>query len=216
MEWQGIFCLESPVARRIVSAAYSGQLGIWKTETAVEIVDETGKLIERAPAPQGPAIVGFSTDGASCAIYYPSSQALVRWRDGSLDPLSFDEASLAGDVVAVAISERGDAILLAGRHDGFWLVQLSVRRRAASVIATLPGVHAPALVAGDGRVVYRDEAGLAIRSLDQTEVHITLDSPDALSWLGAGWVQARSGSRNFAVRVIAGRESAYGLPEAAR
>lgn len=212
----GNFLLGDPAETGVLSAAFSGRLGVWKTANTLEVADRNGQIIDIMDAPDGPAVMGFSTDGATAVIYYRQAQTLFCWHGGHLTPLPFDATQLPGDLVAAAVSDRRDVILLVQREDALWRVRLPARGGSTPLVEPLPGVHGPALATGDGRIIYRDEHGLVIRAIDQTEVYVALDAPDSLAWLGGDWVHTRTGSQNFAVRLTAGRVQAFLLPEAAQ
>jgi hypothetical protein len=69
-----------------------------------------------------------------------------------------------------------------------------------------------------GELVFSDAGGIVLRNPDGSEVHIAAQLPAkfSLQQMDGGWVQLSDlgAPRRFAIRVVAGREGFYQLPEA--
>ena len=205
----GNFILGSSVAGKVISQAFSGSLGLLKTESTLAAFDGQGKMLATIEASPGPALFAFSPDGLAALAYVPSGNTLVEWKAGQLVTMPFHTE--AGTALAVALSNALEVSLIVQREDVIWEV------RSASQKALL-GVTAPVLALASGELVYSDAKGIVLRKPDGSEVHITARLPAkfSLQQMDTEWVQLSdlATPRRFAVRVVPGRESFYQLPQA--
>jgi hypothetical protein len=199
------------VAGKVISQAFSGSLGLLKTESTLAAFDGRGKVLATTDAAAGPALFAFSLDGVTALAYVESSNILVEWRAGQLVTMPF-HAEL-GTVLAVALPNAFEASLIVQRDDGIWEVRSGSQR-------ALVGVTAPVLALASGELVFSDAKGIVLRSPNGTEVHIAARLPAkfSLQQMDSQWVQLSdlATPRRFAIRVLAGREGYYQLPEAAQ
>lgn len=210
----GNFLLGDPAATGVVSAAFSGCLGLLKTDSALIAIDRQGRQVASTDAPDGSALFAFSRDGTMAVAFLTGTQALVTWDGSVFQPLPLD---LASAVLAVAMPDAGHAALIAKRDDGLWDVRISLATGAVVSQTALVGVTAPVMMLAGGELVYGDANGIVVRRSDGSEKHIDAQLPQSFSLqqMGEGWVQLRDldTGRGFAIRITENREQFYALPE---
>ena len=83
----GAFVTSSTDHAGAISFSFSGRLGILKLASTIRVLDGEGALVSESDAPEGPAMIGFNAHGDSAIVYYPATQSLALFRDGSWQPL---------------------------------------------------------------------------------------------------------------------------------
>jgi hypothetical protein len=215
----GNFILGPSVAGQVISQAFSGSLGLLKTDSTLAVFDGQGKVLATTDAAAGPAVFGFSLDGLTALAYVASSSTLVEWAAEEFTTIPFRPEISATDVVlAIALPNTLEASLIVQREDGIWEVQFPLTGARAVSQKALVGVTAPVLALALGELVFSDAGGIVLRNPDGSEVHIAAQLPAkfSLQQMDGGWVQLSDlgAPRRFAIRVVAGREGFYQLPEA--
>lgn len=164
----GSFVLGPPVNKRpVVSAAFSGRLGLAKTAVALYAFDREGRRLGRLAAADGPAQFVFSPDGSEAIAFLPDTSEWFRWREGGFQPIPLEDMeetaiptglTLAGGRSLVA----ADNELVLRKPDG-----TEARTALAGPILSLEwmgedwiyvreaGRHTAARLAGDGLEAYR-------------------------------------------------------------
>jgi hypothetical protein len=212
----GSFILGSPLAGKIVSEAFSGSIGLLKTDSSLAAFDSTGKQLASIAAAGGPALFAFSPGGSTALAYIPSSNSLIEWRGSVFAPLlaNYEEA---GTVLAIAFPTPLEAALMVQRKDTIWGLNLPLGENQAISQHALIGVRAPLLALPTGDVVYSDSHGIVVRRTDATEVHIAARLPVSFSLqqMNQNWAQVMdlNSSAQFAIHTAPGREGFYRLPE---
>lgn len=173
----------------VLSSGCSKTFCLAKTETS--IVSASGSVA----APAGPALFAF--DGAAAFAWFSRSRQLAQWRNGSLTPI---DATVDGEVLSIRAS-AGTVEFAVRRQSGVWRI-----RSDGSVIDSLPVATGPVMLIAGG-VVYATREEVVIR-----DVRIHLDRVTAFSQMSEGYLQARAGGVNYAVRVEQGRETLFQLP----
>jgi hypothetical protein len=196
------------VAGKVISEAFSGSVGLLKTESTLVAFDGQGHVLATTDAAAGPALFGFSPDGATAIAYVASSNTLVKWKAGQLVTMPF---RLEPDIVlAVSVSSTLEASFIVQREDGIWEVASASQR-------ALVGVTAPVLALASGELIYSDAKGIVLRKPDNSEVHIAgrLPAKFSLQQMDRNWVQLSdlATPRRFAIHVLSGHEGFYQLPE---
>jgi hypothetical protein len=214
----GNFILGDSAAEGLVTAAFSGSFGLLKTDSALIVIDRLGHPIASQDAPAGSAFFAFSSDGTPALAYFPSVNLLLLWNGGSFQLVLYDWGAFPANAVrAIASPDPEHAAILVQRDDGLWDLRILLATGDMDSQAALPGVNAPALMLPDGDIVYSDAKGIVVRRPDASEAHLGARLPAvySLQQMGDGWVQLRDlgGCAQFAVRVKAGREAFYALPE---
>ncbi len=212
----GNFILGSPLAGHVVSQAFSGPLGLLKTDSTLAAFDGQGKVLATTAASAGPALFAFSPDGATAIAYIASSNTLMEWRAGQLVTMPFrPEPEM---VLAIAMPNALEASLIVQRNDGIWEVQLPFTHPRVASQKALVGVTAPVLALASGELVYSDANGIVLRKPNGSEIHIAgrLPAKFSIQQMDSDWVQLSdlATARRFAIRVASGREASYQLPEA--
>lgn len=213
----GNFLIGGAVSSRIVSAAYSGSVGLMKTDTALIVTDKQGHAIASTVAPPGSALFAFSADSRTALAYLDRTQELMVWNGRAFKHAALDATSLpAKTVLSIAVDNATLAELLVERESELWELQVRIETGAVVSQMALPGVAAPALLLAGG-LVYGNERGVVLRKNDGSEKQIAARLPKSftLQQMGDGWVQVRdlATSRPFAISVQSGREAYYALPE---
>ncbi len=216
----GNFILGPSIDGSVLSQAFSGSLGLLKTASALAAFDAQGHILASTltsnnDAP-GPALFAFSPDRVTALVYVPSDNSLIEWAGGKFEILPFrPEPDI---VVAIALPNAFEASLIVQRSNGIWQVQLPFTRSRINSQKALPGVRAPVLALASGDLVYADANGIVLRKPDNSELHIPgkLPAQFALTQMDSDWVQLSdlASPRRYAVRITAGREGFYQLPEA--
>jgi hypothetical protein len=195
-------------AGKVISEAFSGSLGLLKTDSTLEVFDGQGRMLATTDAAAGPALFAFSLDGVTALAYVGSSNTLIEWRGGRFEAVPFHSGP--DPILAIALS-TGEASLIVQRPDGLWEVGV-VSQKA------LVGVTAPVLALASGELVSSEANGIVLRKPDGSEVHIPgrLPAQFSLQQMDSAWVQLSdlATARHFAIRVASGREGFYQLPQA--
>ncbi len=216
----GNFILGPSIAGKIVSEAFSGSIGLLKTDSSLAAFDSQGKLLASMDAPPGPALFAFSPSGATALAYMASGKALVEWRGSAFAPLAFHEAVRADAVLAIAFPTPFEASLFVQRKDTIWELNFPLGAVGTASQNALIGVHAPLLALPSGDLVYSDATGIVVRRSDASEVHIAAALPASFSLqqMNQDWVQLTDLNSNarFAIHTTPGRERFYRLPESGR
>jgi len=173
----GNFILGPPVAANIVSEAFSGSLGLLKTDSSLAAFDSQGKLLASTAVAAGPALFAFSPNASSngsCAlVYIASSNSLLEWRGSAFAPVSLNnEELIPGAVLAIAFPSPFEASLIVQQDDIVWELKLPLGKVGTASQRALAGVRAPVLVLPSGDVVYRDAGGMVVRKPDASEVQV--------------------------------------------
>jgi hypothetical protein len=207
------------VAGKVISLAFSGSLGLLKTDSTLSAFNGQGQALATTDAAAGPALFAFSSDGVTALAYVASSDTLVEWTSGKFETIPFQPETSATDVVvAIALPSPLEATLIVQRNDGIWEVQFPFTRAKVGSQKTLVGVTAPVLALASGELVFSDSNGIVLRNPNGSEVHIARQLPTkfSLQQMDSEWVLLSdlATARRFAIRVVSGREGFYELPEA--
>jgi hypothetical protein len=211
----GSFILGSPLAGKIVSEAFSGSIGLLKTDSSLAAFDSSGKRLASIDAAGGPALFAFSPGGNTALAYIPSSNSLIEWRGSAFAPVpaKYEEPDT---VLAIGFPTTLEAALMIQRKDTIWELNLPLAKNGTISQHALMGVHAPMLALPTGDVVYSDSHGIVVRRSDATEVHIAARLPASFSLqqMNQNWVQVMdlNSSAQFAIHTAPGREGFYRLP----
>jgi hypothetical protein len=217
----GNFILGPAVAGKIVSEAFSGSVGLLKTDSSLVAFDARGKLLASMKVAPGPALFAFSPSGATALAYIASSNSLIEWRGTAFAPISFNCDGLNTDtVVAIAFPAPFEASLIVERKDALWELHLPLGVAGTPSQNALAGVQSPVLALPTGDLVYTDAGGIVVRRPDASEVHIAASLPVSLSLqqMNRDWVQLAdlNSSARFAIHATPGSEGFYRLPESGR
>ena len=214
----GNFILAEPVFANVSSAAYSGSFGLLKTDTSVIATDSQGQVRNATDAPRGPANFAFFRDGSPAFAYLPGPNLLFAWYGAGFQMLPFDcQLFPAAAVVGISAPDAAHVVFLVQAGDGLQEISVLTETSQAESQTALPGIAAPALRLASGALVYTDGKGIVIRAADSSEVHLDGQLPPGFSLapMGADWLELSdlSSTARFAIRVTAGREALYSLPE---
>jgi hypothetical protein len=217
----GNFMLGPPIAGKIVAEAFSGSIGLLKTDSSLTAFDAQGKLLASMNVAPGPALFAFSPAGGTAIAYIASSNQLIEWRGGAFAPMSLNYSEARADsVLAIAFATPLEASLIVQRKDGAWELSVPLGTLGTVSQSALSGVHAPLLKLPPGDLVYADSGGIVVRRTDASEVHIPASLPAnfSLQQMNENWVELAdlNGSGRFAIHTEPGREGFYRLPESGR
>lgn len=220
----GNFILGPSITGKVVNEAFSGCLGLLKTDSSLSAFDAQGNLLASIDAAPGPALFAFSPDGETGLAYVVSSKSLIEWRSTAFAPISSTYQVPADDaVLAIAFPDPFEASLILRRdarnaNGDLWQVNVPLGAAGTLSQSALNGVHAPVLALPSGELVYSDGQGIVVRSSDASEVHIPASLPArfSLQQMNQDWVQLAdlSSPARFAIHTTPGRESVYQLPQA--
>ena len=88
----GSFVLGRPMNKRpVISAAFSGRLGLAKTAAALYAFSPEGRRLGRLAAADGPAQFVFSPDGSEARVFLPDTSEWFRWRNGGFQPVPVED-----------------------------------------------------------------------------------------------------------------------------
>jgi len=214
----GNFILGPATSGQIVSEAFSGTVGLLKTDSSLAAFNSQGKLLASIHAAPGPALFAFSPGGATALAYVASDNALFEWRGSAFAPVSLIWPDTIHDtVLAIAFPSPLEASLFVERRGCVWQLNFPLDSFGTLSHNALSVVQAPMLALPLGDLIYRDTGGLVVRRTDATEVHIAAALPArfSLQQMNQDWVQLTdlNGSARFAIRTTPGREDIYQLPE---
>jgi hypothetical protein len=212
----GNFILGPPVVGHVISLAFSGSLGLLKTDSTLVAFDGQGKVLATTNTAAGPALFAFSLDGDTALAYVASSSSLIEWSAGRFEAVPLrPEPDI---VLAVALPNPLEASVIVQREDGIWEARFSFTQASPASQRALVGVTAPLLPLASGELVFSDTNGIVLRKADNSEVHIPARLPAkfSLQQMDSEWVQLSdlATARRFAIRVLSGHEGLYQLPEA--
>ena len=88
----GAFVAGESLATGIVSASFSGKLGLAKTEDELIIFDAT-HVIERRACPEGPALFRFDEQGRPASVHFLSTDEHWRWLADGKVSVSFEKSA---------------------------------------------------------------------------------------------------------------------------
>lgn len=195
----GNFNVEGPVAERVLASACSLTLCLAKTESALVSAGDV------TPAPPGDARIALDSTGAT--VYFAQTRQFERWQNGSLTMLNL---SVEGSVLSLASTASGLAIAVE-RSGIVWIVSPD-----GSILDTLPP-GAGAVLVLPTVIVYTETGSLVLRKSDHSELRFAAPGIDpntsSLTALGDGYVEAGSASLLYALRIVAGRERLFQLPQ---
>jgi hypothetical protein len=210
------FILGPPVAGQTSTQAFSGSVGLQKTDSSLVAFDTHGNTIASTNAAPGPALFAFSPDGAMALAYIASNGTLIEWRAGRFHPVSVRMPRES--VVAIAFPNPSEARLFVEKDVGITETRLPLLPAGSHSQAVVTGVTAPLLPLPSGDLVYSDSNGIVIRRPDASEVRIAAALPASFSLqqMNRDWVQLSDlqSDARFAIHAASGREAYYQLPEA--
>jgi hypothetical protein len=214
----GNFLPGNPVAGGVVSAAYSGSYGLFKTNSAIIVSDRAGSIVASNAEPDGPALFAFTRSGKPALVFIQAANTLLAWDGAAFNPVPFDSTTLsASAVVSIAAPHPGHAAMIVQRDDGLWDVRVRLATSEIDGQTAVPGVAPPVLMLASGELVYSDVNGIVLRKRDGSDRHISAQLPAnfALQQMGDGWIQLRDqgSGQQFAIRITENREQYYQLPE---
>ena len=213
----GSFQLSDPILTRVVSSAFSGSLGMAKTGTALSVFDAGGQILFRIPAKPGAALFAFRDDGESALAYLADEQALLRWSRGALTSVALDLRAADGEVRSIAQPSADQASILLDRGGSLWVLSVSLASGAIEFKRAVRATGSVALLLNNGDLLFGDREGLTLDRANGIQIRFDarLSGHVALRRMGASWVEiSDAGGRDFALRLLPGRERLYQLPEA--
>lgn len=201
----------------IIAEAFSGSLGLLKTDSSLAAFDSQGKPLGSMKVAPGPALFAYSPSGATALAYVASSNSLFEWRGNSFTPVSATYRTEPSDVVlAISFPSRFEATLFVQRKDTIWEVRIPLGKDGTESQNALMGVRAPMLALPSGDLVYAGSGGIVVRRTDAPEVHVAASLPASFSLqqMNQDWVELtdRNTTSRFAIRTTPGREAFYQLP----
>ena len=213
----GSFRLGDSIRTGVISSAFSGSLGIAKSNAAIYLFDQAGRIIHKALAPAGAALFGVADDGESALAYLIRERAFLHWTGHDLAPVHWDPDATEGEVLSIAQPSADRASMLVARGDRVWLLNVSLSSGVVESQRRLSGVNSRVLLLNDGGLVYAGAGGVTLERANGSEMRFEAQlSPTVqLRRMGAGWVQiSDSSGRQFALWLQRNRERLYQLPEA--
>ena len=112
----GNFILGPPVASKIASVAFSGSIGLLKTDSSLAAFDSKGNLLASVDVASGPALFAFSPAGTTALAFIASTNQLVEWRGSAFARLEFNDQEVAASaVLAIAFPTPFEASLIVQR-----------------------------------------------------------------------------------------------------
>lgn len=144
----GALIAGEPIATGVLSAAFSGTAGLAKTDGEVLVFDSE-RILERKPAPAGPAVFQFSKDGKPALACFPATGELWRWtsegisvESGSEWPAQMDRIRRDGNQLVVSktqaritapdgeMEQMSDEWVVIHSSDGDWAIRIENGKEA--------------------------------------------------------------------------------------
>ncbi len=196
----GSVTLGDPVASAVLASACSDSWCVLKTWTALMIAGVETK------APPGPAFLAI--DGQTILLYFPRLGQLARWQAGNLQPVPLN---VTGTIAALR-STAGVAQFAVERNGATWIVDSNDQ-----VLDSLPAASGPVLLPPAG-AIYTDGDDVVLRRRDGSDLRFPVPgvqsfSAMSLSSSGANYVEIRSLTASYALRIDLGHERIFELPE---
>jgi hypothetical protein len=213
----GSFQLSDPIRTGVASSAFSGSLGMAKTETALSVFDAAGQILFQIPVKPGAALFAFADDGESALAYLAHEQALLWWSRGALTSVALDSRAADGELRSIAQPSATQASILLDRGGSLWALSVSLASGAIEFQRTVRATGSAALLLNNGDLLFDDPEGVTLDRANGIRIHFDakLSGHIALRQMGAGWVEiSDAGGRHFALKLQPGRERLYQLPEA--
>jgi hypothetical protein len=189
----GALIVDAAGEDRAVSVAFSGGLLFEKLESSIRVDGQ------QWDAPQGNALFGFSADGSSGVVFYPSSRELKVRGHGQWQHVPFD---VGAEVLAVSLAGPASVRVLVAR-DQLELIQVRLWDGAIEDSAAIGHGTGPALLMANGGILYTRDGKTLYRRHAGVEHELDLPAPvTALSFAGRGWIQAGTESgRCYLIRL---------------
>jgi hypothetical protein len=184
------------VASDVLSVACSSVLCAASTSTGLTVWGQAGQWT--ANATTGTAIFAF--DQTSLYVY---SGQLARWNQGTLEPVGIQ---VSGEILSMRVVD-GILEFAVRRDDGTWIV-----RDGDVVVAAVPEARGPVMLL-DQAILFATPDEVVLRRADASERRFQVAGAERFIAMGDGYVQIKAGVSNYALRVAAGRETHFQLPE---
>lgn len=212
----GNFILGQSITGRVVSAAFSGSLGLMKTDSSLAAFNPEGNFLASIDVAGGPALFAFSPSGTTALAYIASNDSLIEWQGSAFSRIAFHP--MEGTVLAIAFPVPLEATLIVQRSaESLWEVHVPLGASGTLGQSALAGVHAPVLALPSGDLIYADANGIVLRHAGGAEVRIAASLPAnfSLQQMNQNWIELadQNSSARFAIRTTPAREGFYRLPE---
>jgi hypothetical protein len=185
-------------AGAVMASACSDSWCILKTRDAIVAGGVSTK------APPGPALLAI--DGATALMYFPRFHMLARWRDGALEPVAMN---VTGTIVGLR-STAGVAQFAVRRNGLTWIIDADNH-----AIDSIPSASGPVILLPSA-TIYTDGGDVVLRRADASELRFSAPGAQSFLAMAANYVQIRAGQSSYALRIDAGQERIFELPEPAR
>jgi hypothetical protein len=103
----GNLVLGRPVAEGVVSAAFSGSIGLAQISDSLYAFDPQGRPLGRADIPSGPARFFFLAGGIAAQACFSGASPSVLWKDGSFQSASASDC----EALALPLLSEGDTLV---------------------------------------------------------------------------------------------------------
>ena len=191
----GNFAVDAPVTGQVISSACSQTLCLAKTESALI----SAGIV--TPAPPGDAKIAIDSTGAT--VYFPLTQQFARWQNGSVTMLNL---TTEGSVLSLRSTPAGLNIAVE-RAGNVWIIAAD-----GTILDSLP-VEADAVLLLPAVTIYATRDDLVLRKGDASELRFPAPGVTALFAIGSNYVEAIAGNILYALRIAAGREQLFQLPQ---
>jgi hypothetical protein len=189
--------LGAALATEVVSMACSRRWCI--ASTAAGLVSWGNGRQWSSGNPAGTAVFAFSGD----SVYVYSSGQLARWHEGPPESVNVD---VSGEILSMRVVD-GIPEFAVRRDDGVWIV-----RDGNVIVAALPEATGPVMLR-DRAVLFATDDAVILRRADGSEIRFATAGTESFVAMGDGYVQIRARDSNYALRIEAGREKLFLLPE---
>lgn len=190
--------LGDPALTGVISSACSDSWCIFKTANSIVVAGQT------LPAPAGAAL--FAIDGMTAAIYFPASGQIARYQNGQLAPAA---VQIEGEVMGL-LSTSGTMQFAVRRNESIWIVD-----QQDNAIDSIPAFKGPVMLLPAG-VLYTSGDQVILRRADASQVSFSAPGAKSFSALATNYVQIHAAGMSYALRIDAGRERIFELPEPAQ
>jgi hypothetical protein len=144
-----------------------------------------------------PALISFDESGA--LVYFLETRMLARWQGGVYTPVEF---AVTGEIIAIR-----SGLFAVRRQGGVWIV-----RNGDQIVQALPRSTRAVILLADG-VLFTTANETILRRADGSELRFAIEPVRSFSWISDHYVQAIGRNASYAIRIDAGRERAFELPE---
>lgn len=217
----GNFILRTAVESEALAWAFDGSGGLVKTASELLVLDASGTITRRHPAPAGRALVG------PASAFFPETGELWRVSADNDRTIAVQPSVIGGNIIALGPASGNSIELAVCRAGRLWLIEFDITSGApAREIAPAGAIAQEAcnaarpssLLVLDGRLLLATAHELLVATTSGEERRIPLagssGTPPEIRQAARQWVEIEHAGALLVVRVTGDRLGIWQLPAA--